>query len=174
MRTQLFLLGLAAAGCSTVLSPIVGDRRTPDDRANDVLPKCGHVSEELTTQFFSPNTIDRVDPETAVVPSGNDRRTNLIGAHISLRPIAGQSVELMTRAFECHQARATVGQIEVQADDPLVLPGHWLDIATRSDGDGFSVRVTIDNIDFAKLVLARALRYAAAAPHRSRLSMTER
>jgi hypothetical protein len=155
------LLCLAATACGTLLSPIIGDRRTPADHANEVMPKCRNVSEEL----LAPTAIERVDPETTVVPSGNDRRANLAGAHISLRPVPGQSVEVMARAFECHQARATLGQIEAQADDPLVLPGHWLDIDARSDGDGFSVRVTIDNIDNAKLVLARAKRYAATAPH---------
>jgi hypothetical protein len=160
------LLCLAATACGTLLSPIIGDRRTPDDHANEVMPKCRNVSEELTSQLLAPTAIERVEPETAVVPSGNDRRANLAGAHISLRPTPGQSAEVMTRAFECHQARATLGQIEAQADDPLVLPGHWLDIDARSDGDGFSVRVTIDNIDYAKLILARAQRYAATAPHR--------
>jgi hypothetical protein len=97
------------------------------------------------------------------VQSGNDRRANLTGARLYLLPMTGQSPERITRSLECHQARATLGQIEAQSDDPYVLPGRWLDLDAFSEGDGFSVRVRVDSVAEAKLVLDRAQRHAASA-----------
>jgi hypothetical protein len=155
------LLGLALAGCGNLFGFILPDTRTAADRAHEVEPKCKSSSETATAPFLVPASIEHVEPENSFVQSGNDRRANLSGARIYLVPMAGQSSETITRSLECHQVRATLGQVEAQNDDPYVLPGHWLDISAHSEGDGFSVSVTIDSIADAKKVLDRAQHLAA-------------
>jgi predicted methyltransferase len=143
------------------------DTRTAIDRAQEVEPKCKGSAEAGAATLIAPALVERVEPENAIVPSGNDRRANLMGARMYLLPAAshGQGPEEITRSLECHQMRAILGQIEVRDDDPYVLPDRWLDINTHSEGDGFSVRVTTDSIADAKRVLDRAERHVAR-PHR--------
>ncbi len=162
---------LTLAGCGSVgsvLGPILPDTRTAIDRAHEVEPKCKASSEAAAATLMAPAVIERVEPDNAIVPSGNDRRANLMGARMYLLPAAGhgQAPEEITRSLECHQVRAILGQIEVRDDDPYVLPDRWLDIDTHSEGDGFSVRVTIDSIADARRVLDRAERHVAR-PHRA-------
>jgi hypothetical protein len=163
MRPTLFFC-LALAGCHALSSAFVPDTRTAADHAHEIEPRCKTSPEAFAVPLLAPGTIERVEPENSTVQSGNDRRANLIGARIFLSPMSDQSPETITRRLECHQARATLRQIEAQDDDPYVLLGRWLDIETHSEGDGFSVRVTADSIADAKRVLDRAQRYAAAAP----------
>jgi hypothetical protein len=155
------VLCLILAGCGTALGVILPDSRTPADRAHEVEPKCKGATEAAVATVLVPSAVEHVEPENAFVQSGNDRRANLIGARIYLVPAAGQSPEAITRSLECHQVRATLGQVEARDDDPYVLPGRWLDIDTHSEGDGFSVRITTASISDAKRILARAQLHVA-------------
>jgi hypothetical protein len=158
MRTPLLLtLGLA----SCMLSPIP-DTRTPVDRAHDVEPHCRNFIDGANAQLYSPEAVDRVDPAYSYVATGNDRRANLRGAAIHVRPLPGLSPESMTRSLECHQASITLGGIPPGADDPYVLPGRWLDLDVSSEGDGFVAYARINSIADAREVLDRARRFAAA------------
>jgi hypothetical protein len=155
------ILCLTLAGCGNPFGFILPDSRTPAERALEVEPKCRGATETVVATVLAPSAVEHVEPENAFVQSGNDRRANLSGARIYLVPAAGQSPEAITRSLECHQVRATLGQVEVRADDPYVLPGRWVHIDTHSEGDGFSVRITIDSISDAKRILARAQLHVA-------------
>ena len=50
------------------------------------------------------------------------------------------------------------------ANDPYVLPDHWLTIEIDSEGDAFAVRILADTFEDAKRVLARAKLYVASRP----------
>jgi hypothetical protein len=156
-------LGLGLGGC--FLSP-VPDTRSPVDHAHEVEPRCKAFSDAATAQLFSPDAVDRVEPAYSYVATGSDRRANLRGAAIHVRPLPGMSPESMTRSLECHQASITLGGAQASADDPYVLPGRWLDLDVSSEGDGFVAYARIDSIADARLVLDRARRFAArpAAP----------
>jgi hypothetical protein len=164
MRKEIALC-LCLGGCSTVFPYILPDTRTPTDHAHEVEPKCKGSPETAAASFLAAASVDRVEPENAVVPSGNGQRSNLNGARIYLVPMTGLSPETITRNLECHQVRATLGLVASQDDDPYVLPGRWLDISAHSEGDGFSVRVTIDSIADARRVLDRAQLLVAPRRH---------
>jgi hypothetical protein len=160
--TSLLLLGLPLGGC--MLSPLP-DTRTPVDHAREVEPLCKNLSDSVTAQLYSPEAVERVDPAYSYVASGNDRRPNLRGAAIHVRPLPGLSPESMTRSLECHQASITLGGAPTRADDPYVLPGRWLDLDVSSEGDGFVAYARINSIPDAREVLDRARRFAAGRSH---------
>jgi hypothetical protein len=151
MRCPLVLvlaLLLALPSCSF----FVPESRTPSDRARALEPKCAGVATELP-----PSRIERVEPAYAHVLGGpNDREARLRGARIHLRPSAGATAESLTRALECHQAAVVLGKATAPDSDPFVLPGRWLTIEVRSDGDGFVASLETDDRDDAAAVLARA------------------
>jgi hypothetical protein len=154
---SLVLLGLT--GC--ILSPLP-DTRTPADRAHEVESRCKNFSDGATAQLYTPEAVDRVDPAYSYVATGNDRRANLRGAAIHVRPLPGLSSESMTRSLECHQASVALGSAQASTDDPYVLPGRWLDLDVSSEGDGFVAYARIDSIADAHEVLDRARRFASA------------
>jgi hypothetical protein len=158
LGTLWIALPIHGAGC--FLSPLP-DVRTPVDRAREVEPRCARVTEESGAWMSSPDSIEAVEPALSYVQTGNDRRANLRGARIHVRPQPGQTAETMARSLECHQTRATLGLVQPLADDPYVLPGRWLDTDTESKGDEFIVLVRCDAIDDARRVLERARRFAA-------------
>jgi hypothetical protein len=141
----------------------VPDTRTPSDRARDVEPKCKDFGESAVAPILAPNVIDSVEPAYSYVKSGPvDREARVRGARIRIKPLSGFSRETIARSVECHESRALLGQTPALADDPYVLPGHWLDIDVESEGDGFAILVRSDESDTARQVLARAQRYASA------------
>lgn len=159
IASLVLLAGLVGPG-GCMLSPLP-DTRTPADHAREVEPRCKNFSEGPTAQLYSPEAVDRVEPAYSYVATGNDRRANLRGAAIHLRPLPGLSPESMTRSLECHQASLTLGSAQASADDPYILPGRWLDLDVSSEGDGFVAFARIDSIADARMVLDRARRFAA-------------
>ncbi|HEX8795267.1 MAG TPA: hypothetical protein VF765_30170 [Polyangiaceae bacterium] len=114
--------------------------------------------------MLGPSAIDAVEPAYSYVKSGPvDREARLRGARIRIKPLAGFSKETIARSVECHEARVVLGRAAAGADDPYVLPDHWLDIDVESEGDGFAVLVRTEEMDSARQVLSRAQRYAAMA-----------
>jgi hypothetical protein len=156
-------LALAFTGCSSVFAPLLPDMRTPADRAREIESHCKWVNDDSVAQLLDPTAVDRVEPELSYVQSGNDRRANLMGARVYLRPLPGLSAESMTRTLECHQARTTLGQVQAREGDPYVLPGRWLDVDAVSHEDEFAIRIRASDISDARLVLARA-RSSFASP----------
>jgi hypothetical protein len=153
IRLILGLAAVASGGC--FLSPIP-DTRTPADFARDVEPKCKDVSDLSLV-------IDSVKPEYFYITTGTIyRQPRLHGAQIHYRPAPGLTKEILQRSLECHEAIVTLGRAQPLPDDPYFLPDAWLDINADSEGDGFVVRIVVDSFDYAKEVLARARRTAAA------------
>jgi hypothetical protein len=163
-RSVILVLVLAFPGLGGCMLSPLPDTRTPADRARAVESRCRNLNEGPAGQLYSPDAVDRVEPAYSYVATGNDRRANLRGAAIHLRPLPGLSAESMTRSLECHQASLTLGGGQEIPDDPYVLPGRWLDLEVSSEGDGFVAFARIDSIADARLVLDRARRFAAR-PH---------
>jgi hypothetical protein len=138
------------------------DMRTPVDRAHEFEPRCKRVPEE--SWLLSHDVVEEVEPALSYVQTGNDRRANLRGARIHVRPQPGMTIETLTRTLECHQSRVTLAQVQASPEDPYVLPGRWLDTDVESKGDEFIVLVRIDSFEDARRVLERARRFAAARP----------
>lgn len=158
--SRCFFSGFALGLVACVLSPLP-DLRTPVDHAHEVEPRCRNFTDGVTAQLYSPDVVDRVEPAYSYVATGNDRRANLRGAAIHVRPLPGLSPESITRSLECHQASVTLGGSQASPDDPYVLPGKWLELDVSSEGDGFVALARIDSIADARLVLDRAHRFAA-------------
>jgi len=156
------LLGASIGLSGCLLSPFVPDTRTPLDRAHAAEQHCKTFSDGATAQIYSPAAVDHVEAAYSYVASGNDRRANLRGAAIHVRPLPGLSPEAMTKSLECHQASITLGTTPASTDDPYVLPGRWLDLDVSSEGDGFVAYARINSIEDAREVLERARRFAAA------------
>jgi hypothetical protein len=161
--STLILAGLGQCLVACILSPLP-ETRTPVDYAREVEVHCKNFSDGAAAQLYVPEAVESVEPAYSYVANGNDRRPNLRGAAIHLRPLPGLSAELMTRSLECHQASVTLGRAPATADDPYVLPGRWLDLRATSEGDGFVAFARIDSIADARAVLDRALRFVAARP----------
>ena len=134
---------------------------TPIEHAHDVLPKCDHVTSELTAYVLSKESIQSVEPAFSYRITGNDHVMLLRGALIHLRPAPGATQELVQLALECHQARAALGEI-APPNDPYVLPGKWADIDVSSDGAMFEILVSADSFDDRKALLDRARTYRTA------------
>jgi hypothetical protein len=77
-----------------------------------------------------------------------------------LKPLPGQTRELVARTLECHEASVVLGRAAASPDDPYVLPDRWLSIDVDSDKDGFVAAVTTDDLDAARRVLERARAFA--------------
>jgi hypothetical protein len=162
MARPILLLAACLVACSGVPF-LVPDTRTPAYRAREVEPKCKDFGEAAVAPMLAPSAIDMVEPAYSYVKSGPvDREARLRGARIRIKPLPGFSKETIERSVECHQARVVLGQAPALADDPYVLPDHWLDIDVESEGDGFAVLVRSDETDTARQLLARAQRYASA------------
>jgi hypothetical protein len=157
------------SGCFlSFLSPLP-DMRTSADKAHAsahaIEPKCKSMSEQMVESFASPSAIDSVEPAYTFVPStASSREARLRGALIHLKPVTTMSREAMVRGFECHEARVTLGSAPPFADDPYVLPNHWLDIDVDSEGDGFAVQIRAETFKDAQRVLERAKLFVASRP----------
>lgn len=156
-----FVLAALLVGCSGV-PLLVPDTRTPADHARELEPRCRDFGESVVAPMLARGAIDTVEPAYSHVKSGPvDREARLRGVRIRIKPLAGYSKETIARSAECHEARVVLGQAPARADDPYVLPDHWLDIDVESEGDGFAVLVRSDEMDIARQVLSRAQRYVS-------------
>ena len=154
---------LVCVGGCRMFSPLP-DTRTPGDFAREVAPRCQDDPRVPRVSVPNAGAIDSVAPAYSYVhsgPVGPDAR--LRGARIHVKPLPGFAKEALGRAIECHEARVTLGTEPPLADDPYILPDHWLDIDVDSDRDGFVVLVRIDEYQYAHEVLARARRFVADA-----------
>jgi hypothetical protein len=139
--------------------------RTAADLARTIEPKCVSMTEDKVASFASPSAVDSVEPAYTFVPStASNHEARLRGALIHLRPVTSVSREAMVRGLECHEARVALAKAPPFANDPYVLPDHWLTIEIDSEGDAFAVRILADTFEDAKRVLARAKLYVASRP----------
>jgi hypothetical protein len=150
---------LACAGCSFYRT--LTGTQTLAEHAQSVEPRCVDFRDDGATLMLSPVAVERVEPAYSYVQSGNDRRPNLRGARILVKPLPGISAEGLTRSLECHEARAVLHDAGPSDDDPYVLPGQWVDVAVSSEGDGFVVLARVMSVSDARSVLDRARRFAA-------------
>jgi hypothetical protein len=158
---------LAATLCSALCAGcafyrMVSRTQTPAEQAQLVEPRCSAFHDASADALLSPSAVDGVEPAYSYVQSGNDRRANLAGARIHVRPLPGVSPEGLMRDLECHEARVVLEGGRPREDDPYVLPGQWVDLEVSSERDGFVVLARVTSIADARVVLDRAKRFAAA------------
>jgi hypothetical protein len=159
---------VASAGSCAACSFFVPDTKTPIDRAREVEPRCRGRDADDAAAWLSPAAIDAVDPAYSYVSGGaNGREARLRGAVLHFRPLPGVSRESLTRALECHQARAILTPIAMRPGDPYVLPDRWLSLDVDSTGDGFSVVVGSKDVGDARRVLERTRAFAGDGDHQS-------
>jgi hypothetical protein len=159
LRTLSSVAALSCASCS--FYRVLTGTQTLAEHAQAVEPRCVDFRDADAALLLSPAAIDIVEPAYSYVQSGNDRRPNLRGARILVKPLPGISTEGLTRSLECHEARAVLRGAARSEDDPYVLPGQWVDLAVSSEGDGFVVLARVMSISDARSVLDRAKRFAA-------------
>jgi hypothetical protein len=150
--------GLALAAAALTSSCAILHSATPVERAQELLPKCGHATPELTMLLLSRESMESVEPALSYRITGNDHVMVLRGSLIHLRPVPGGTKEMVQLALECHQARVALGE-SAPPDDPYVLPGKWADIDVSSDGDVFEVVVSAGPFDDRQALLDRARSY---------------
>jgi hypothetical protein len=158
------LTGLAGvlSGCS-IFAFLAPEKVTPAERARAIEPRCRGFNGDATTALLSPESVDSVEPSYSYVQTGNDRRANLRGARIHVKPLPGLSPEAMTRTLECHEVAVVLrGQAPLK-DDPYFLPGRWVDVDVSSDTDGFIVLASVIRTEEAQVVLDHARQFAADA-----------
>jgi hypothetical protein len=153
---------LCTSGCGFYRS--LAGTQSPAEHAKNVKPRCTAFQDTDAATLLSPAAIDGVEPAYSYVQSGNDRRPNLRGARILVKPMPGFSAEALTRSLECHEADYVLRGSPADDADPYVLPGQWVDIDVSSEGDGFVVLTRVLSIENARIVLDRAKRFAANRP----------
>jgi hypothetical protein len=163
MPTTWLPVFLACGSASCSIWSMLSDSRTPADHAHAVESRCRDFADAGASKLLSPDSVDSVEPAYSYVQSGNDRRPNLRGARIQIKPLPGLALQSMTRTLECHQAAVILRGEASPADDPYVLPGRWVDFDVSSADDGFVILARVISIEDARLVLARAKRFAASA-----------
>lgn len=160
MRCVFLVTAVGFSACA--LNPVMPDPRTPSDRARELEARCADVPKDVDTEALSVSIVERVDPAYNYVQSGNDRVVRLRGARLRFKARRDLSAESLQLSLECHQARVTLGSAHELENDPYTLPGTWLDIDSRSAGDGYVVAVQVDNIAKARVVLDRARQFVAS------------
>lgn len=115
------LFSVAALGCAASPPPVVRaaqveriqcDQRPSTDADVRLIERADVIEEE---PLYS---------HVITGPNGAEERID--GAKVVVRPPAGVSSEDLTRALQCHGARAVLGQVDRSqlVDDPFWLPAH--------------------------------------------------
>jgi hypothetical protein len=130
------LMWAACGGCS--IYRMLSGTQTQAEYAQRVEPRCAAFRDTEAANLLSPSAVEGVEPAYSYVQSGSDRRANLSGARIHVRPLPGTSPEGLTRDLECHQAHAVLVGAQPRDDDPYILPGQWVDLEVSSERDGFA------------------------------------
>jgi hypothetical protein len=114
------------------------------------------AAERAASPLDRPDQLRSVEAIHVTTPSGKFTTTRLVGARVVLLAQPGMTAEWLQRILDCHLAHmAAAGPAAAHAHAcPLSLPG--VSASVTSVGDGFAVDVVADDVETAKLVLARA------------------
>jgi hypothetical protein len=120
-------------------------------------------SEKALDEVLAGATLESVRPLYRSTSMGKTGRgSDLLGVVVTVAAPAGVTDVWLDRALECHSARATLGHISTNSDDPFWLPGTSLDIDVHSAKDSFDILITGNSTEDATRVLARADAFAKA------------
>lgn len=101
-----------------------------------------------------------------IITRNNDTEDRVVGARLVVRPPPGVTAETLTRALQCHSARALLGQVDTTefGDDPFWLPGAWLDIEVKSEDGNFAVELRANSVAEGLKTFHSATAFAEAHP----------
>lgn len=114
---------------------------------------------QYDAQVLKETTIIKVDPLYSHVHSSyNDYEARVNGATLLVHAPRDVSPSQMTKALQCHSARAALGQVESAQlqNDPYYLPEASLDIMVEPRDDNYAVTVRAHNVHDGLEVLAHA------------------
>jgi hypothetical protein len=164
MRTRLSSTFLAGLGC---LACACGSQPRPSARAVAVeqiqCTESPTVDEEQMLRLMQGTTVIKSQPLYSLVPTKADQpEARVNGATLVVQPPAGVTADRMTRALQCHSARAVLSQTKEPsfADDPFVLPGSWLDINVEQMQGRYAVTIAARNVHDGLRVLENANAFA--------------
>ena len=151
-------LALPSTGCAGFL--FGGGHKDPlHEAARGEREMCG--GDPIDPRIYGPDVVLRVEPEEFWVQSGrSDRAVRLAGAKLHLRPLPGVTAELLARGLKCREARVVLGREPAAPNEPYALPDSWVKIDVSSGDGSFVVGLEAEDIDHAKVVLARASAFA--------------
>ncbi|MGD0678846.1 MAG: hypothetical protein ABSC94_25860 [Polyangiaceae bacterium] len=117
-------------------------------------------------------TVTVIDAEpiySHIMTNGTNSEERVAGAKILIRPPAGVSLEEMTRALQCHGARALLGRIDRSElpDDPLWLPDAWVTITVEGEQGNYAVKLEANSVPNNLKLAAHAMSFANAHPWRA-------
>ncbi len=75
-----------------------------------------------------------------------DGTTQVAGTDIFLRPSTGEEVTTLSRALGCGPARIVVAAGDASRARAPWLPDGWLDVALRTEGEAFVLRLRADSV----------------------------
>jgi hypothetical protein len=164
MRTWLGSSVLAWLGC---LACACGSQPPPSAKAVTAeqiqCTRSPTVDEEQVLRLMQGTTVIKSQPLYSLVPTKADQpEARVNGATLVVQPAAGVTAEEMTRALQCHSARAVLSQTSSSsfAVDPFVLPGSWLDINVEQMQGRYAVTIAARNVHDGLRVLQNANAFA--------------
>jgi hypothetical protein len=97
-----------------------------------------------------------------VMTGTNGSEERIDGAKVVVRPPVGLSSEDLTRALQCHSARAVLGEGDRSqlVDDPFWLPGSWVTIEVRPENGNYAVILEAEGLSANIRLAERAESYA--------------
>jgi hypothetical protein len=160
MGRLVFVIALAsaAAGCSTGMNT---QQVTAQHAEVSSRTKCDPQVLVQDRAVVDPTLVVSVAPLYSFEHSNEGTEWRLIGAEIRTRSPGPLSPAQVDRVLECHAARRALGRpVSPIAYDPYGETEGLLDIDVQSERDTYVVRLTTNNIDAARRVLAAANAYA--------------
>jgi hypothetical protein len=108
-------------------------------------------------------TIADVEPLYATLSSHGSWLSRLRGATIRFRPVAGLTEDALEALIWCHRDAVAKGLVPTLASDPYALPEDRMSVKIERDGAGLVAKLSCDDIDDAKAVLARSCMMGCSA-----------
>ncbi len=148
----LFLLA-----CASACAPL-GTVRTPASRPALADGYCADITpaERCGLLLRLPRALEVTPLSRTVLSNKLPQRVQLIGASLVFPAPADINPAWLQRTLICHQADVAAHPSLAAADDPLVLPGAWLDVAAHQEGGTLVVTLASSDPAQAEAILARA------------------
>jgi hypothetical protein len=155
-----FVLALGASACVTT---------QPHSEAVplSVSSTCSGDLSRGATIVLGPEAIAEVEPLYAGLASHGSWSSRLRGATIHFRPIVGLSEQTLEALIWCHRDAIAKGIVPALANDPYALPAERMQVKVESDGAGLMAKLSCDDIEDAKAVLARFCGLSCNLPARN-------
>jgi hypothetical protein len=96
---------------------------------------------------------------THIMTGGDNAEERVNGAKLYVTAPNGVGAEELTRALQCHGARALLGQIGTAPNEPYSLPGRWVSIDVKAEEGHFLVTLSSDTVHDNLQLFGRANRY---------------